>query len=256
MVLPLAVAVSCKSVEEKTELFDKTVEEITSKYLGELRDAENSGAAEATIDSMYNAAWDKVLTLSKKTIRANRNNSLSVEALKQIYSVLDPAELESTINSLGKENQEDEFIVSLKSLISAKKATAEGQPFIDFEVDSVKFSDFVGRGKYVLVDFWASWCGPCKQELPNIASVYEKYAGDDFDVLSVAVWDKPEDTIAAAEKLGIVWNQIINAQKVPTDAYGIEGIPHIILFGPDGTILKKDLRGAAIEAAVKDALGR
>ncbi len=256
MVLPLAVAVSCKSVEEKTEAFNKEVEEITSKYLGELRDAKNDGAPEATLDSMYYAAWDKVLKLSRKTIKANRNNSLAVEALKQIYFELDQDELESTINSLGKDIQEDEFILKLKAIASAKKATAEGQPFTDFEVDGVKFSDFIGKGKYVLVDFWASWCGPCKQELPNIASVYEKYAGDDFDVLSVAVWDKPEDTVAAAEELGIVWSQMINAQEIPTDAYGIEGIPHIILFGPDGTILKRDLRGEAIEAAVKDALGR
>ena len=66
--------------------------------------------------------------------------------------------------------------------------------------------------------------------------------------------DKPEDSKAAAEELGISWNQIINAQQGPTDLYGIEGIPHIILFGPDGTILKRDLRGEAIRKAVADCL--
>ena len=86
--------------------------------------------------------------------------------------------------------------------------------------------------------------------LKDIKKVYETYAGPEFDVLSVAVWDKKEDTIKGAKDLGIVWNQIIDAQNIPTDIYGIQGIPHIILFGPDGTIVKRELRGSAIEAEV------
>ncbi|MGN0188447.1 MAG: TlpA family protein disulfide reductase, partial [Candidatus Cryptobacteroides sp.] len=76
------------------------------------------------------------------------------------------------------------------------------------------------------------------------------------DVLSVAVWDKPEDTKKAAAEHGVIWSQIINAQTIPTDIYGIQGIPQIMLFGPDGTILKRNLRGEGIEQAVKEALGK
>ena len=142
-----------------------------------------------------------------------------------------------------------------------ERGTAEGQLFTDFAIPQedgteVRLSDYVGKGKYVLVDFWASWCGPCRREIPNIKAVYDKYHGDRFDVLSVAVWDQPEDTKAAIEAEGLVWNQIIGAGEVPTDIYGIEGIPHIILFGPDGVIVKRDLRGARIEQAVAAALAR
>ena len=91
--------------------------------------------------------------------------------------------------------------------------------------------------------------------MPNLANVYNTYHGDNFDMLSIAVWDEVEDTKVAAKELGIVWNQIVNAQQIPTDLYGIDAIPHVILFGPDGTILKRDLRGEKIGEAVKEALG-
>ena len=136
------------------------------------------------------------------------------------------------------------------------EAVSTLEKFIDFEVDGVKLSDFVGNGKVVLVDFWASWCGPCKAEIPYIAAVYEKYHGDDFDVVSVAVSDKPEDTAAAAAEHGVVWNQIVNTGDVAAKAYDIQFIPYIILVSADGTILEKNLRGEAIESAVRKALGR
>ena len=117
-----------------------------------------------------------------------------------------------------------------------------------------KLSDYVGKGKYVLVDFWASWCGPCKKEIPNLINVYNKYKGDKFEVLGVATWDKPNDTLKSIEQLGIPYPQMLNAQKAGSDAYGINGIPQIILFGPDGTILKRNLRGESIETTVAEYL--
>lgn len=261
-VLPLlAVACANTSVEEKTEKFNADVEKIVEAY----REKITSLQADTTLtreqfseaaEEVAENAQEQLNKLCIKTIKKNRNNSLGVEALKNVYYELDADELEKLIASLGEENQKDEFVQRTKNSLSAKKTTAEGRMFVDFEIDGVKFSDYVGKGKYILVDFWASWCGPCKAEIPNIAAVYNKYAGEDFDVLSVAVWDKPEDTMAAASAHGVVWNQIINAQRVPTDIYGIDGIPMIMLFGPDGTILKRDLRGDDIEEAVKEALGR
>ena len=132
--------------------------------------------------------------------------------------------------------------------------------FVDFEAEyngkTTKLSDYVGKGKYVLVDFWASWCGPCKREIPNLINVYNKYKGDKFEVLGVATWDKPDDTLKAIEQLGITYPQMLNAQKAGSDAYGIQGIPEIILFAPDGTIVARGLRGEAIEKLVKEKLGK
>lgn len=142
----------------------------------------------------------------------------------------------------------------------AAEATAEGKMFTDFEAEYdgkvQKLSDYVGKGKYVLVDFWASWCGPCRGEIPNLKDVYNKYKGAKFDVVGVASWDEPDDTKQAIAEEGVAYPQIINAQNAGTDAYGIMGIPEIILFAPDGTIVARGLRGSEIELAVKKALGK
>lgn len=139
-----------------------------------------------------------------------------------------------------------------------QKSTDKGAMFKDFSVyyggKLQSLSDYVGKGKYVLVDFWASWCGPCMQEIPNIVEVYKKYAGEQFDVLGVAVNDDPERSVGAVEKLQVPYPQIIGAGSQIPAIYGIQGIPHLILFAPDGTIVQRGMRGAQIEEAVKKAL--
>jgi thiol-disulfide isomerase/thioredoxin/outer membrane murein-binding lipoprotein Lpp len=251
-------------IEEQIKDFQAKMEAFENRF--------NEGAAAIKEDAALTAEQqtEKISALSDKligelkdfclkTIRKNNDNELGLEAFKNVQFLLDEDELEKTVSSLGATIKDNPAIKQVNESLQAKKATKAGQPFVDFtivqdpenpETSTVKFSDYAGKGKYLLVDFWASWCGPCKAEIPNIKAVYEKYAGEDFDVLSVAVWDKPEASVKAAEDLGITWNQIINAQQVPTDLYGIEGIPHIMLVGPDGIILNRNLRGDLIEANV------
>lgn len=168
------------------------------------------------------------------------------------------------IEELIKYVDEREYFRNHPKIIEAKKVwevrmkTGEGKMFQDFEAEYegkvTKLSDYVGKGKYVLVDFWASWCGPCREEIPTLIKVYEKYKGDKFEVLGVATWDNPKDTKKAIEQLSIPYPQMLNAQKAGSDVYGINGIPQIMLFAPDGTLIKKDLRGEEIVKAVEEAL--
>lgn len=273
LVAALAVmAVSCKSVPEEQKIaeFEAYIEQVSTDFSTQVTALQEDTTTTqeekvAAFEVLYEQVCEELVAECKDVIKKNPDSRVAVLALQNIAEMITPEEVEELISKLKGAAAEDEVVVAYVKDIEALKATAEGQMFTDFTIvqdendptgSVISFSNFIGQGKYVLVDFWASWCGPCKQELPNIAAVYEKYKGDDFDVLSVAVWDKPEDTIKGAEEHGIVWSQIINAQKVPTDIYNIKGIPQIMLFGPDGTILKRDLRGEKIEAAVKEALGR
>ncbi len=265
------VAVACKSNIKTLDDYRAWCTEFMNSYNESAMAIQNDStltddAKMEKLEDLYETSTDEFAKTGVEFLKKNSDSGEAASAvLENVAFLLDAEELESVLSSLKGDAASLELVTNLKNALSAKKATAEGQKFTDFTVvqdendpegSTVKFSDYVGNGKYVLVDFWASWCTPCKEEIPNIAAVYEKYKGDDFDVLSVAVWDDPEDTKAAAAEHGIVWNQIINANQIPTDIYGIEGIPHIMLIGPDGTILKRDLRGTAIEQAVSEALGR
>lgn len=184
---------------------------------------------------------------------------MGVLLLKQNYYYMDVADLDPLMPQIPAAYDNDEAIVKIKNNVEKMKATAVGQKFTDFEMQTpegktVKLSDYVGKGKVVLVDFWASWCGPCRAETPILAEVYNQYKDKGFQVLGVATWDQPKDTKKAIEDLKITWPQILNAQNTPSELYGFNGIPHIILFDPDGTIVARDLRGDALKAKVKEMM--
>jgi thiol-disulfide isomerase/thioredoxin len=142
-------------------------------------------------------------------------------------------------------------VSKLLAMNERKSATSVGNKYADFEADGHKLSEYVGRdGKFLLVDFWASWCGPCRRQLPVIKEIYNKYKDTKLNVLGVAVWDEPDDTRRAIKEHELTWECLIGAGSVPTDIYGISGIPCIMLISPDGTILARDLQGDELKAAV------
>jgi len=139
-----------------------------------------------------------------------------------------------------------------------REALQPGGKFADFEVtyngETKRLSDYVGKGDYVLVDFWASWCGPCLRQTAVLKEIYAKYKDKGLKVLGVAVWDEPEATIEAIRNHDLPWDNIIDAQSIPTDVYGITGIPCIMLFAPDGTILSRDKQNNELRADVDAAM--
>ena len=200
--------------------------------------------------------------LADSVVRANRDNLVGALALEDLAHV-DTSRFLALHAQASDEARNFYLVQSAYDAIQIQNRTAPGQPFTDYTItggnpdgSDVKLSDYVGQGKYILLDHWASWCGPCKAEMPSIKKTWEAFHGDKFDVVSIAVSDKREDTERALSQLDMPWSQILDAQRIPLELYGVNAIPHLILFAPDGTILQRGLRGEQIYEAVKEVLSR
>jgi len=203
----------------------------------------------------------KIDSLCTVFFLANKNNALGTFVLFGTWFYLEADRLDLLYTQAGDVVRNFKVLQNIIETNTRKRQTAVGMPFVDFTIENgnkdgskVSFSDYVGKGKYVLVDFWASWCGPCIAEIPTLVEVYNKYKGDKFEILGVAVLEGREATMKYIENNGSLWPQIIDAGNIPTELYGIGGIPHIILFAPDGKIVARDLRGDILKAKIAEVM--
>lgn len=200
--------------------------------------------------------FDRYIDFMGRQLKANADNPIGYQIFLDQASALSAAELDSALAAYP-EMLRYKRVAKLRDMNLRRNATAVGSKFVDFEVNGQKLSDYVGKdGRYLLVDFWASWCGPCIRQTVVIKDLKAKYADKGLDVLGVAVWDKPEDTRAAIKSHELDWPCIVDAQTIPTDLYGISGIPCIMLIGPDGTILSRDKQDDELRADVARYLDR
>lgn len=196
---------------------------------------------------------DKLKQEALDFVKQHANDPASVYVIVQAPNFMEGKDILAMIDLLSVDMQHTNTDLSMlrEKLTIEAQAPQEGDKFRDFAVEyegkTTRLSDYVGKGQYVLVDFWASWCVPCRREIPNLIAAYNKYKDKGLQVLGIAAWDEPENTKKAIEEDKIPYPQILNSQKIAADTYGIAGIPRIILFAPDGTIVANGLRGENIE---------
>ena len=263
------VIASCgQTAEEKVKAYEAAHDAMMEEYRT-MMDSLSTDQAKA--QEFYDDFVERYIDFNLEAAKKNADNDVAVQVLMNLRGMIEDDQVDEIISNMSDELKQNEKVVYLKNGLDARKATAEGAMFQDFTVEhvygydrsvdpqplkkEVRFSDYVGKGTYVLVDFWSPWCGPCKREIPNIKAVYEQYKDKGLEVLSLAVWErKPQShTMEVAGELGMDWLHINNCGNVPTDIYGVEGIPHLMLIGPDGTILKRGFHGLeGIQAAVAE----
>ena len=198
----------------------------------------------------------------RQALSANKDNAVAAFALSMLMYSMGYDELKQTLES-GDAYLSHPLCDQAKQQLKALEKRAPGTMFKDIaEADTLgvnhKLSEYVGRGQYVLVDFWASWCGPCMQEMPNVKANYEKYREKGFQVVGLSFDRNADAWKKAIREKGLNWVHLSDLkfwQTVAAETYGIRSIPSSILCDPQGKIIAVDLRGPKLGEKLKEIYG-
>ncbi|WP_167615372.1 TlpA disulfide reductase family protein [Maribellus sediminis] len=254
------------SHDDYAALSDK-LKKISDEYMAlyqEARTAEAAGdtAKSAKLMEQVEEMYESTNTIQEDFVKEHPASYVTPIILGGISYGKEADELEALVNGLDPKIQEVPSIVELKDKIEKLKVVAIGQIAPDFtqndpEGNPVKFSDVYSQHELTLLDFWASWCGPCRQENPNVVAVFNEFKDKGFTVFGVSLDRDKEAWLKGIADDGLTWTQVSDLaywNNTVAKTYAVSGIPHSILVGKDGKIIAKNKRGDELREAVQEYL--
>ena len=207
--------------------------------------------------------FDKIFTgVMKNAATRYISMPVGIHFLKQAQHFMETAELAALLERIPEDLANDPAIVRMKDLVKRKQATAVGCKFVDFimttpEGKTAKLSEYAGNGKVVLIDFWASWCAPCRSAIPRLIKIYEQYKDKGFEIVAVSLDQDAKAWKEAIGKMNMPWPQLSDLKAWKSEgvkSYAVATIPYTILIDSQGKIIARDLHEDELEKAIAESV--
>ncbi len=236
--------------EQMDQLYEKAV-------------SQNGGNMEDFQGSEELSNLDKKATeLIKKTMMDNLQKPAGFFIFISSYNMYSPDETISIIEKLPESYRNQSIIKHILTEAEQSKSTATGQHFIDVTIPSIdgkeiKLSEIISKNKLTLIDCWASWCGPCRAEMPNVVELYKKYKSKGLEIIGISFDEDAQKWKDAIKTMNMTWPQLSELRSWDnkmTELYGVTSIPYTILINQDGIIVGKEMRGNELDRFIADFL--
>ena len=247
------------------EAFMSDIKALEDEYAEIAQNAQNpelSDSEKSAIKKQMGEFEEKYYQVIKNSIADNVGNDFGLYNLCNSYYYYTPEELDPILEGYLAAFPTNVRLQRIKANNDLSLETAVGKQFKDFEMPDVdgnmhKLSEYIAANEVTLIDFWASWCGPCRAEMPAVKAAYEAYKGKGFGIVGVSLDSNKEAWVKAIADLGIEWPQISDIKGwncAGAKLYGVNSIPATVLVAKDGTILAKNVRGEAIQEKLAEVL--
>lgn len=252
--------ISGTHVNEQNQLFMDKIYDINNRATPieyEIQRATTEEESRAAMAKMQELQ-DEYIDILKHSVESNLDNHFGLQQLLENYQLFETDNLVEIVTGMKQTFESDTHFKQFEEYVMQRASIGVGKEFIDVEEElidgdkRVKLSDVVKENKLVLLDFWASWCGPCRREIPTMKAAYEKYHSQGFEIVSISVDDDREAWKSAVKEENMSWIQLINgnADNSAATLYHIEVIPTLFLINNEGIIVATNTRGAALEEAI------
>ena len=230
------------------------------KYIAEYNSGDESlkGPADKKITAMFKNRD----AIQNKFIADNTDKLLAAMLFTESFYSMEDKDLFAVADKAGAKFLSYPGVDRVMKIVEKRKQVAIGKKIVDFEMpdlkgETKKLSDFVGNGKVVLIDFWASWCLPCRASMPDLIKTYNQYKGKGFDIVGISLDNKKEAWEKGINDLKLPWNQLsdIKGWKCKgAELYGVNSIPHTVLVDKNGIIVAKGLHGEELNKKIEELL--